>query len=353
MARVVRKIIHIDMDCFYAAVEVRDNPILSGQPVAVGGAANRRGVLSTCNYEARKFGLHSAMATARAFQLCPQLALLPVNMEKYRDASIAIHEVFHCYTSVIEPLSLDEAYLDVSDSTAYQGSATLLAQKIRADIFNKVNLTASAGIAPNKFLAKVASDWNKPNGQFSIPPKQIDAFVKSLPVKKIPGVGKVTAEKIHDRGIKTCGELQIFSKIELHALLGRLGDALYDYCRGVDHRPVQPSRIRKSLSVEHTFVQDLDALSSCEVKLNDLQVDLHRRLKKHLDRRIHKQFIKIKFADFTQITKECVVVQLKGDTFVSLLREAMKNCHKTVRLLGVGVRFSELDGVDTAQQRLL
>jgi DNA polymerase-4 len=207
-----RKIIHIDMDCFYAAVETRDNPDLQGKPVAIGGSANKRGVLSTCNYEARTFGLHSAMLTATALQRCRQLVLLPVNMQKYRQASTQIHQIFHRYTDLIEPLSLDEAYLDVTDNTDCQGSASLLAKQIRSEIEQELRLTASAGIAPNKFLAKIASDWHKPNGQFVIPPEAIEEFMIELSVKKIPGVGKVTAEKLHKLGISTCGQLQNISQ---------------------------------------------------------------------------------------------------------------------------------------------
>jgi len=336
-----RKIIHIDLDCFYAAVEVRDNPALHGKPVAVGGAPDKRGVLTTCNYEARVFGLHSAMATSRALQLCPQLIVLPVQMDKYRQVSSEIHAIFHRYTDCIEPLSLDEAYLDVSDSTLFQGSATLLARQIRADIVTHLNLTASAGIAPNKFLAKVASDWRKPNGQFSIPPEHVAAFMKRLPVTKIPGVGQVSARKLHACGITTCACLQKVSKIDLHQQFGKLGERLYDYCRGIDTRSVESKRTRKSVSIEHTFLEDLETLMLCERHLPVLQADLCERLKKHPDRIIHKQFIKIKFADFTRITKECVVMQFTEARFLDLLQTAMQDNPKKVRLLGIGVRFRE------------
>lgn len=187
-----RKIIHIDMDCFYASIEIRDNPKLQGKPVAVGGSAQKRGVLSTCNYEARKFGLHSAMSTAQALKKCPHLILLPVNMSLYKQVSQQIHQIFQRYTSIIEPLSLDEAYLDVTDCQKCAGSATWIAQEIRQAIFNELHLTASAGIAPLKFLAKIASEQNKPNGQFVINPEQVEQFIYNLPLSKIPSVGKVT-----------------------------------------------------------------------------------------------------------------------------------------------------------------
>ena len=191
-----RKIIHIDMDCFYASIEIRENPTLQGKPVAVGGSSRQRGVLTTCNYEARKFGLHSAMPTAQAIKKCPNLILVPVNMPLYKQVSAQIHQIFQRYTSIIEPLSLDEAYLDVTDCTQCSGSATWIAQEIRQAIFDELKLTASAGVAPLKFLAKIASDMNKPNGQFVIQPHEVEQFVKTLPLKKIPGVGKKTAERL-------------------------------------------------------------------------------------------------------------------------------------------------------------
>ena len=193
----MQKIIHIDMDCFYAAIEIRDNPDLSTKPVAVGGSTDRRGVLTTCNYVARKYGIHSAMATATALRKCPNLIVLPVRMQLYKDVSSEIRDIFYQYTELVEPISLDEAYLDVTDSNHCYGSATWIASRIRKEIFNKCRITASAGVAPNKFLAKVASDWKKPNGQTVITPEDILDFVAKLKVEKINGVGKVTAEKLH------------------------------------------------------------------------------------------------------------------------------------------------------------
>ena len=339
----MRKIIHIDMDCFYAAVEMRDNPTLRDQPIAVGGAANARGVLTTCNYEARKFGCHSAMPTARALQLCPDLVLLPVAMDKYRVVSADIHAIFHDYTNIIEPLSLDEAYLEVTDSLHHKGSATLIAEAIRHEIAEKVCLSASAGIAPNKFLAKVASDWRKPNGQFVILPEDIADFMRSLPIKKIPGVGKVTAKKLQDKGIHTCGELQALSQATMVDMFGKFGQSLYQYCRGEDERAVEPKRVRKSLSVENTYLQDLKTLDACQQRLPTLFSELQMRLEKQTTRRIHKQFIKIKFADFTQMTRECMVEALHFETFTTLLSQAEAELSQPVRLIGVGVRFAETE----------
>jgi len=336
-----RKIIHIDMDCFFAAVEVCDNPQLKGHPVAVGGSAERRGVLATCNYEARKFGLHSAMSTVKAIRLCPQLILLPVAMEKYRAASREIQKIFHRYTDIVEPLSLDEAYLDVTASQEFQGSATRLATQIREEITHKTQLSASGGIAPNKFLSKVASDWNKPNGQFTIAPYQVEQFVKTLPVKKIPGVGKVTERKLNKLGIKTCAQLQTLPEATLIETFGKFGQTLYLYSRGTDHRCIEPSRVRKSVSVEHTFSCDLKTLAACETQVMGLYKTLQARLQKHANRIIRKQFVKIKFSDFTQTTKECVVAQLTQDTFLGLLRYMMSKTNKSVRLLGIGVSFQD------------
>jgi DNA polymerase-4 len=266
----MKKIIHIDMDCFYAAIEMRDNPRLKNKPVAVGGNPEKRGVICSCNYIARKFGVHSAMATAKALRICPKLILLPVNMEKYRAASEKIHKIFRSFTDIIEPLSLDEAYLDVTDCKHFCGSATLIAKSIRDKINWQLKLTASAGVAPNKLLAKIASDWNKPNGQLVITPENIESFISSLPVKKIFGVGKVTAEKLTKLGIKTCADLQ---KISLHDLIKRFGNfgaQLYELCRGIDNREVKPNRIRKSLSVEETFMQDLVSQDECLAKLPNM-----------------------------------------------------------------------------------
>lgn len=344
------KIIHIDMDCFYAAVEIRDNPELQTKAVAVGAKVEQRGVLTTCNYEARKYGLHSAMSTARALQLCPDLILLPVSMNKYRQVSAEIHTIFHRYTDKIEPLSLDEAYLDATGLDVCQGSATLLAKRIRAEIYQEIGLTASAGIAPNKFLAKVASDWHKPNGQFVIAPETVAEFVKKLAVKKIPGVGKITEKKLAAQGIRNCNQLQSIAKEDLIEKFGKFGVNLYNYCRGIDHRSVDVKRTRKSVSVEHTFLHDLKTLPACEEKLSMLNQELMRRLEKYNNRVIHKQFIKIKFFDFTQMTKEFVVYDLSENNFLLLLREALANFSKPVRLLGIGVRFVDLADKVVIQQ---
>lgn len=336
-----RKIIHIDMDCFFAAVEMRDNPQWKNVPLAVGGSADRRGVIATCNYEARKYGVRSAMATATALRLCPDLILARSHFRKYKEESQRIRNIFQDYTSLIEPLSLDEAYLDVSESTLHQGSATLIAQEIRQRIFKETQLTASAGIAPNKFLAKVASEWKKPNGQFTISPSEISNFVAKLPVKNIPGVGRVTAAKMKNLGIETCLDLQKKSLKELTTLFGVWGHRLYSICRGDDHRPVKTSRLRKSLSVERTFAQDLQDLQSCIENVPRLYDEFQRRFERIRPLyKIKNLFVKIKFYDFQQTTLEKQNYNIPGESaFSALLTEAYEKHSKPVRLLGLGVRL--------------
>lgn len=344
-----RKIIHIDMDCFYAAVEIRDNPALLGKPVAVGGSATGRGVLTTANYEARKFGVRSAMPTATALRQCPGLVLVPVNMEKYRAASKVIHQIFADYTDKIEPLSLDEAFLDVTDCSQHDGSATLIAEEIRQRIHEQLKITASAGVSVNKFVAKVASDWNKPNGQTVIRPEQIDSFVEALPVGKINGVGKVTEAKIHKLGVKTCGDLRRFTEQELGHNFGSFGARLYRLCRGIDNRPVKADRVRKSLSVERTFSQDKADVSALLEKLPDLMDDLERRYDKQKSRyAINGIFIKLKFNDFQTTTmghsgRYFWDKSLLSQEFSRLIQQAWQRGNRAVRLLGVGFQFVELD----------
>ena len=336
-----RKIIHVDMDCFYAAIEVRDNPQLKGKPVAVGGASDRRGVLCTCNYEARKFGVKSAMPTSRALSLCRDLIVLPVNFDKYRQASRQIHEVFQQYTQQIEPLSLDEAFLDVSNAPHCDGSAILIAQRIRHDIFERLRLTASAGIANNKMLAKIASDWNKPNGQFAITPDEVANFIRDLPVKKLFGVGKVTAGKMQDMQINTCSDLQKLNLDELHKLFGKFGQQLFQMCRGIDHRAVVSHRERKSLSTEETFAQDLPPDELPLEILQYLYRDLHHRLeiKPELNAKIKSIFVKIKFADFSTTTIQKTRYELDFNAFKQLFQTRQQEHQKAIRLIGFGVHF--------------
>ena len=334
-----RAIIHLDMDCFYAAIEVRDHPSLRGKPVGVGGARERRGVLTTCNYEARKFGVHSAMPTFMALQRCPNLIVLPTRFDVYRREAAIIRGILYQFTSIIEPLSLDEAYLDV---TVHPGAPGALAQEIRSAIFRKTKLTSSAGIGPNRLIAKIASEINKPNGQFEVRPDQVLEFMKDLPVRKIWGIGEKSERKLEEAGVKTCGDLQRFSRTELVDLFGKFGLDLYDLCRGIDHRPVEPDRPRKSLSTEETFAADLTTLEQCEEKLEELFQDLMADLaQKESTRAITKIFVKLKFDDFARTAAERAGLTPTLEDFRSLLTEAFGRTGKPVRLIGVGVRFAE------------
>ncbi len=336
----IRKIIHIDMDCFYAAVEMRDNPEYRGRPLAVGGHEKQRGVLSTCNYEARKFGIRSAMPTGQALKLCPNLLVVPGRMSVYKEVSKKIHAIFLRYTSIIEPLSLDEAYLDVTDVDICQGSATLIAQSIRRDIWNELQLTASAGVAPVKFLAKVASDINKPNGQFVVTPEEVQGVVDKLPLEKIPGVGKVSLEKLHQAGFFICEDIKNSDYRELLLRFGRLGASLWKKSHGIDNREVVTERERKSVGVERTFSQNISSYEECWRVIEDkLFPELDIRLTKASpERAIIKQGIKVKFADFQLTTIEHIHPQLELDDFKLLLSEVLKRQKgREIRLLGLSV----------------
>ena len=282
---------------------MRDDPSLVNLPIAIGGKSDRRGVIATCNYKARQFGVRSAMPTGQALKLCPDLVVIPGTMAKYREAAQQIRQIFYRYTDKVEPLSLDEAYLDVTQCTECHGSATLIAEEIRQVISREVGVTASAGIAPNKFLAKVASDLNKPDGQFVITPENVESFVEKLEVKRIFGVGKVTNEKLRRLGIVTCGDLQQRSLVELVDKFGVFGKRLHDLSFGRDEREVNANSRRKSLSVEHTYSDDLQDIDACKGKLAGLLIELRSRLRRiDKDYLVTKQFIKMKFNDFTTTT---------------------------------------------------
>lgn len=322
---------------------MRDNPELRGKPVAVGGSPERRGVVATCNYEARQFGIHSAMASATARQRCPHLIIIKPDMEKYRTASTQIHEVFNQFTSIIEPLSLDEAYLDVTDCEEFNGSATLIAEAIRDQVRDTIGITISAGIAPNKFLAKVASDWNKPDGQFVITPAEVESFVATLPVKKLHGVGKVTAAKMKRLNIETCGDIRQLDTEQLEKYFGSFGNRLKQLSLGIDDRAVQTQRIRKSVSVENTYAKDLPNLEACLAELPGLEQQLEKRMEKiRGSYRVHKQFIKVKFHDFVQTTVEMLSDTRDSENYQNLCKDGFERGNKPVRLLGLGVRVSPL-----------
>ncbi|WP_286036651.1 DNA polymerase IV [Vibrio sp. SCSIO 43135] len=340
MESVTRKIIHVDMDCFYAAVEMRDNPDYRNRPLAVGGHEKQRGVISTCNYEARQFGVRSAMPTATALKLCPDLLVVPGRMQVYKETSKHIRAIFSRYTPLIEPLSLDEAYLDVTQSTMCRGSATLIAQAIREDIWNELQLTASAGVAPIKFLAKVASDMNKPNGQFVIPPERVQEVVDKLPLEKIPGVGKVSLEKLHKAGFYVCEDIKQSDYRELLRQFGRQGASLWKRSHGIDEREIVVERERKSVGVERTFSENISSYDECwQVIEERLYPELEQRLVKvSPDKSIIKQGIKLKFADFQLTTIEHIHGQLELEDFKGLLRDILKRQNgREIRLLGLNV----------------
>lgn len=336
-----RKILHIDMDCFYAAIEIRERPELAGKPVAVGGSSGR-GVLTTCNYEARNYGCRSAMPAFKARALCPQLILLPVRFDLYRRESQRIREIFARYTDQIEPLSLDEAYLDVSHLDSEGAS---IAWDIREHIRTETGLTASAGIGPNKFLAKIASDWHKPDGQFEVCPGEVEAFLTDLPVEKIWGVGRRTASRLHEAGIKTCGTMRERSEVELVRRFGKFGRSLYRLCRGIDDRPVESHRERKSLGNERTFRENLTSVEEGLERLGPLLSELAEDYaSRHRDRIIRECVVKVKFEDFQVTTTQRTSDRIDPDLMRELLAEGWsRGSGKSVRLLGVAVRFRDTD----------
>ncbi len=339
-----RKIIHVDCDCFYAAIEMRDDPSLANKPMAVGGSADHRGVISTCNYEARAYGVRSAMASRHALKLCPDLVIVNGRMDAYKEASKEIHGILRDYTELIEPLSLDEAYLDVSDSPHFAGSATRIAQDIRRRVSNQLHITVSAGVAPNKFLAKIASDWKKPNGLFVITPDQVDDFVSALAVKKLHGVGKVTADKLGRLGLKPVCNCETGTSWRWCVNSVVSASDCGGLARGIDERLVQSDSRRQSVSVENTYDTDLPDLASCLSKLPELLDTLNRRIARiDSSYRPGKPFVKVKFHDFTQTTLEQSGAGLDLESYQDLLSQAFARSSKPVRLLGLGVRLQDLN----------
>lgn len=348
-----RKIIHIDMDCFYAAVEVKHQPRLKGLPLAVGGNVGGRGVLTTASYEARKFGVRSAMTSTQAVRLCPGLILLPPDFSKYKVESQKVRKILERYSDRIEPLSLDEAYLDVTHSEIEGGMAAKIAGRIRRDIQTELGLTASAGVAPNKFLAKIASDLNKPDGLAVIRPEQVESFMKTLPIEKIWGVGKVTAKKLQSLGFRTCGELQVKTLAEMIEIFGSWGAQLYEFSRGIDHRPVVTTRERKSLSVEETYDQNLVSRAEIIGKLPEIYEDFAERFARfrassmgqgneNSNVRIRSIVVKLKFDNFRQKGRERSwrLEQVPSlQDFRELLEQALDGETRPVRLLGIGVKL--------------
>lgn len=335
----MRKILHADCDCFYAAVEMRDNPALDTRPLAVGGRAEQRGVVTTCNYPARAFGIHSAMSMAKAMRLCPHLHRIDPNFDHYREVSAQIQSIFKRLTPLVEPLSLDEAFLDVTQTSLFQGSATWMAQWLKETVRREVGITISVGVAPNKFLAKIASDWHKPDGLCVISPDRVDAFIEALPVTHLHGVGPATARRLEARGFFTCRDLRRASIGDLMTEFGRLGVRLHELARGIDEREVTVERERKSISVENTFDHDLPDMAECREKIAALVTRLEERLARYRHPALEKLFVKVRFDDFSITTLESPGSHPALERFLPLFDEAWQRGARPVRLLGVGVRL--------------
>lgn len=334
-----RKIIHVDMDAFYASVEQMDNPYLRGKAVAVGGGETR-GVVSAASYEARKFGVRSALSGTLAKKYCPELIFVPPRFDRYKEISAKIRKIFYEYTDLVEPLSLDEAYLDVTQNKKGNPSATLIAQEIRKRIYEEVGLTASAGISINKFIAKVASDYNKPNGQKTINPDEVITFLEELPVRKFYGVGKVTTEKMYQLGIFTGLDLKNKTLEFLEKHFGKSGTYYYHIVRGIHNSEVKPERIAKSVATEHTFDENLTSEIFMMQRLEVIATELERRLKRYA---ISGKTVtlKIKYSDFTLQTRSKTLPYFISDKALLLetakellYQEKMKD---SVRLLGISL----------------
>ncbi|WP_353196810.1 DNA polymerase IV [Parapedobacter defluvii] len=351
----MRKIIHIDMDAFYASVEQRDFPEYRGIPLVVGGPPNSRGVVATASYEARKYGIHSAMPCSQAARLCPHALFVPPRFDAYKAVSAKIREIFRRYTDMIEPLSLDEAYLDVTTDKQAIGSAMEIARRIKAAIRTELSLTASAGVSVNKFVAKIASDMQKPDGLTFIGPSRIERFMEKLPVEKFFGVGKVTAAKMKQMQLFTGADLKRLSEGELVRLFGKSGRFYYHIVRGVDDRPVQPDRELKSIAVEDTFGEDLHRVTTMKEELEKIAAKLVGRMQ---SRKLKGRTItlKIRFADFRLITRSHSLPYYTDATeeILSIARNSLQSVMASepvpVRLLGISV--SNFDCVNLASNQL-
>lgn len=341
----MRKIIHIDMDAFFASVEQRDNPDYRGKPLAV-GYAGARGVVAAASYEARAYGVHSAMASKTALRKCPHLIFVMPRFDVYKSVSVQIMEIFHEYTDLVEPLSLDEAFLDVTENHKNIASATQIAQEILQKIRQTVGLTASAGVSFNKFLAKIASDFNKPNGLYVVRPKDADQFIEKLEIEKFYGVGKVTAARMHQLGIKTGADLKQWSEEGLVTNFGKAGHIYYQNARAIDNRPVEGHRIRKSVSSETTFDHDIDNYDALIPELNKMA----REVIDYIGRKKFKGrtvTLKIKYADFKIITRSKTFLTPISDyeTICKAGCELLQlvDLSPKVRLIGIGIKNNEVE----------
>ncbi len=351
----MRKIIHIDMDAFFASVEQLDNPGLRGKPVAVGGSGERS-VVAAASYEARKFGVRSAMPSIIAKRLCPDLIFVKHHFDRYKAVSSSVFEIFKRYTDIIEPLSIDEAFLDVTNDKLKIGSATIIAKKIRSDIRRETGLTASAGISINKFLAKIASDINKPDGMYIIIPEDAEKFIESLPVEKFYGIGKVTAQKMHKLGIHNGADLKKMDMAALVRNFGKTGVFFYDIVRGVDDRPVEPTQERKSVGTELTYERDLTTGFEIIAELYKLEKELIERLE-HSETTGRTITLKVKFSDFRQVTRSKTLQNYISD-FPSLhravteIRKTLKLESVRIRLLGLSISNLETEDYEDRQLHL-
>ena len=348
----MRKIIHIDMDAFFASVEQLDNPALRGKPVAVGGSGERS-VVAAASYEARKFGVRSAMPSVVARRLCPDLIFVKHNFTRYTEVSANIHEIFRAYTDLIEPLSIDEAFLDVTKDKKNIGSATVIAGKIRNEIKARTGLTASAGISVNKFLAKIASDINKPDGMFLIRPEEAEEFIEELAVEKFYGIGKVTAQKMHKLGIHKGSDLKKWDLVALVRNFGKAGVFFYDIVRGIDERPVEPDQERKSVGTELTYEKDLTTRFEIIAELYKLEKELMERLE-HSETTGRTITLKVKFSDFRQITRSKTLQNYIRDfdtlhKEVSGIRKSIKLEGSIIRLLGLSISNMETEDCEDRQ----
>ena len=335
-----RKIIHIDMDAFYASVEQRDHPELRGKAIAV-GHSEERGVVAAASYEARKYGVRSAMSSLKAKQLCPHLIFVPGRMSAYKEVSAQIHAIFHDYTDLIEPLSLDEAFLDVTHNKKNIPLAVDIAKEIKHRIHEELNLVASAGISYNKFLAKVASDYRKPDGLCTIHPDQAQEFIDRLPIEAFWGVGKVTAKKMHTLGIHRGKELRQCTLEMLTRIFGKAGHIYYNFARGIDLRPVEAERIRKSVGCEHTLDKDITSQSSVIIELYHVATELVERLKRN-GFSGNTLTLKIKFYDFKQITRSLTQEKELNrlEDILPLAKQLLKEVDyaiRPIRLIGLTV----------------
>ncbi|MDX1987131.1 MAG: DNA polymerase IV [Candidatus Obscuribacter sp.] len=354
----LRKIIHVDMDAFFASVEQRDNASLRGKPVVVGGTPDSRGVVAAASYEARSFGIHSAMPSRTALERCPALIFVKPRFEVYRSVSSDIHRIFHDYTDLVEPLSLDEAYLDVTanklTNPAISASATLIAREIKARIFAETELTASAGVSINKFLAKTASGIRKPNGLFLIKPEQAESFAEALPIEKFYGIGHVTAGKMKASGIHNGKDLKALSEAELINRFGKAGSYYYRIARGMDDRPVVPNRVRKSVGAEESFADDLTGLQAIHEALGDIAETLERRLERS-NAGGRTLTLKVKYGDYQQVTRSRTTFASisKRAEMLKLAMELLATTEvlsKSVRLLGLTVSNLDTEEEATTQE---